>query len=608
MSMDFDEKSKETSFALFARGMKALYELLVDYRPRLHRLLVTICIVQALHITFPYLLKMIFDELPSVISQQEISVKIIILIIGLFLVKITNDLLWHFVHMINYKKLGIDLENDLPTRAQEKLLALSVGFHERENTGKKVAKIEKGIERTLQIIHSLFWDFFPPIIYMTVNVILLMVIDWRIGLIFLSSMIPGILIYKFVYDKHIAQWDLWEEQKELAVGMFCQSILNINTVQNYGQESHEIEEHRTVRNKMRKIDRNLSIRIEKMFSLISLTFNLGFILSIGTGLYLTFTGQTSIGTLVFLITSGSFVLGQIWALMDSYTNVIRRIYSILRMKELFDEVPDIVNDKNAIVPKNFTGRFEIKDLNFNYPRKDRMVLRDFSIAIEPRQMIALVGKSGEGKTTLIKVLCRMYDIEQGEILLDGVNIKKLDLPWYKGLFAIVKQDVEIFDGTIRQNICYAHRQATDYQIDQAVRAAHLGNALSDKNRFPDGLATQVGERGVMLSGGERQRVGIARAYLALLNGAKVLVLDEATSNLDSEAERAIQGMINQVRDQLDIAIVAIAHRLSTISRADVICVINNGHLVEKGSHARLSKKNGLYAKLVELQQLGDLRE
>ncbi|MBT4722152.1 ABC transporter ATP-binding protein [Candidatus Falkowbacteria bacterium] len=608
MSMDFDEKSKETSFSLFLKGMKTLYELLVSYRRRLAWILIVMFIVQSLHIVFPYLLKMIFDELPKVIADGLITNRVIILLVGLFAIKITNDFIWHFVHMINYKKLAIDLENDLPARAQEKLLELSVGFHERENTGKKVSKIEKGIDRTLQIIHSLFWDFFPPIIYMSINLVFLLLIDWRIGAMFLIAIIPGVFIYKFVYDKYIADWDIWEEKKELAIGMFCQSILNINTVQNFVQERREVREHANVRNDMKRIDRKLSIKIEKLFSLISITFNFGFILTICTTLYLVSIGEVSVGTLVFLIATGSVMLSQIWALMDSYTNAIRRIYSILRMKKLLDEQPEIVNHENAIIPESYQGVFTVKEMDFSYPEKQEAVLRKFNLTIHPKQMVALVGKSGEGKTTLIKLLCRMYDIETGVIQLDGTDIKQLDLHWYKKLFAIVKQDVEIFDGTILQNICYACCSATQDQVDEALLAAHLSKTLSDTNRFPDGLNTQVGERGVKLSGGEKQRVGIARAYIALLNGAKVLVLDEATSNLDSEAECAIQEMINSVREKLNISIVAIAHRLSTIRRSDMIYVINGGKIVEKGNHERLLAGNGLYSSLVDLQRLGALRD
>jgi len=209
---------------------------------------------------------------------------------------------------------------------------------------------------------------------------------------------------------------------------------------------------------------------------------------------------------------------------------------------------------------------------------------------------------------MIRLISRMYDIDEGSIKLDGRDIRDLDLEYLRKIFAIVQQDVDIFDTTLLENIRYPDAEASEEQVIEALKASHLYEALQNLDRFPDGIKTQVGERGIRLSGGERQRVGIARAYIALLNGARVLILDEATSNLDSEAEKAIQKMIGKVREKLNISIIAIAHRLSTIQKADMIYVINNGNVAESGDHSRLVQENGLYAHLVELQKLGDLRE
>jgi ABC-type multidrug transport system fused ATPase/permease subunit len=608
MSMNFDEKVEKTSFRLFVRGIKTLYQLLFEYRKRIYWLFALMVVVQMMHVVFPYLLKVIFDELPRVVESQTVTTKVMYLIGGLFVVKIVNDFLWHFVHMINYHNLYIAVENDLPGKAQAKLLSLSAGFHEKENTGKKVSKVEKGIDRTLWIFESLFWNFFPALFSMVFMIATLLIIDWKIGAIFAFSVVPGIVIYKKVYDKYMNWWNLWEEKKEKAVGLFCQSLINVQTVQNFGQEKREVKEHGSLRREMKEIDLKITLKMEKLFSLISITFNLGFLITIVAGLYFVFRGETTVGTLVFLIATGGSLLGNIWELMNCYTNVIRRVYAVLRMKDLFDEESDIVNSENAIVPSVFMGNFVFENVDFSYQGKERKILSDFSIQIRPNEMVALVGKSGEGKTTLVKLLCRMYDIDRGHIKLDGKDIRELEYSWYKRLVAIVKQDVEIFDGTIWQNICYAHITASAEQIEQAICAAHLKDALSDSSRFPDGLETQVGERGVKLSGGEKQRVGIARAYIALLNGARVLILDEATSNLDSEAERAIQEMINKVREKLQISIVAIAHRLATISRSDMIYVIDGGKIVEQGDHTRLLAKNGLYSRLAEFQKLGALRD
>ena len=218
-------------------------------------------------------------------------------------------------------------------------------------------------------------------------------------------------------------------------------------------------------------------------------------------------------------------------------------------------------------------------------------------------MIAFVGKSGSGKTTLVKLLLRAYDPVSGSIMLDGQDIRSLQRGWYRRLFASVRQDVDVFDGTIRDNVAYSHPDATDQEVEQAARAAHLGAVIDEKDRFPLGLMTIVGERGIRLSGGEKQRVGIARAYLHLLKGARFLVLDEATSSLDSQAERAIQDMVNRIRQEQRITVIAIAHRLSTIKLADRIYVLQQGRITEQGTHHELTSLGGIYANLVHLQQL-----
>lgn len=223
-------------------------------------------------------------------------------------------------------------------------------------------------------------------------------------------------------------------------------------------------------------------------------------------------------------------------------------------------------------------------------------------------MLALVGPSGSGKSTVTKVLNRFYDVTSGSITLDGIDIRNLDRNWYRRLFAVVLQDVQIFDTTLKDNITYGLGEVSDTELQEALVASCLTETLADTQAFPNGLLTRVGEQGVKLSGGQRQRVGIARAYLALLYDARFLVLDEATSALDSATERDVQHMIETLREKrADITIIAIAHRFSTIQSADRICVVKNGSILECGDHHSLLKQDGLYARLAGLQKLGEAR-
>jgi len=235
----------------------------------------------------------------------------------------------------------------------------------------------------------------------------------------------------------------------------------------------------------------------------------------------------------------------------------------------------------------------IRDVSFSYPESDTMVLQDINLEVQAGETVALVGRSGAGKTTMTNLIARFYDANSGSICLDGRDLRDIKLNNYRSLLGIVEQDVFLFDGTIRENIAYAKRNTDDSQIIEAAKAAAADEFIE---QLPDGYDSIIGERGVKLSGGQRQRIAIARAILA---DPKILILDEATSNLDSESERLIQ---NSLADLLqDRTAFVIAHRLSTISGADKIVVLEDGRVVEVGSHEQLLNDGGRYRDMVMLQ-------
>lgn len=606
---DWDEKNADTSIAFFAKGMRMLWDLvgLGDEKKNLAYVFVLSIILQILGLSFPYLFKIVFDELSTIFAKGEVNSYLIWIVATMSFLRILALGLNRFVKEPILVKSLIRLENFWPVAAQEKLLSLSLGYHEKENTGKKIAKIEKGCNRLLQVLMDLFWQFIPQVLYMAINIIVIIVMDWKLGVIFLIPFIPAILINLKCYKLFAHKWDKWDSYKEKSLGLLIPSVINISTVQGFVQEEREKNNFSVIREKMEKLDVEVSMQVQKYFFAVGLILNLFFIITIVAGIYFVYSGISTVGTVVYIFATGSVTIECVQQLTHVYTQIMKNIVSAIRMKELFDEKPDIINSKNVIVPEKYNGKFVFDNIRFSYGGKDRIVLRDFSLNIEPKQMIALVSRTGEGKTTIIKLLCRMHDISKGKVLLDGTNIKDIDLFWYRRLFAIVQQDVDIFDASILDNVRYPYPDTSEKQVIESINAAHLKVVIKDGGRFPDGINTQVGERGVRLSGGERQRIGIARAYLALLNGAKVLVLDEATSSLDSEAEKAIQEMIDKLRKRMSISIIAIAHRLSTIRKSDMIYVIGDGNIVEEGNHDRLMSKNGLYAKLVELQKFGALR-
>jgi ABC-type multidrug transport system fused ATPase/permease subunit len=606
---DWDEEVTvhDQGFDFFLKGMKNYWALLGKEKKNMGLVMFWTFVTQLMALAFPYLLKLVFDEIPAILKTQTISAYLIGLIVSVFILKITQVVVRLFIKETIFLKSTIRLENWWPRMAQEKLLALSTGYHETLNTGKKIAKIEKGCDRLVQITCDLSWSILPQLFYLVANLIIVLILDWRIGLIFVLPFVPAAFIGNLFYKRFESDWNDWEKNKEKSMGRFCQSVINVKTVQDCVQEDHEAKSFTAIRDYMEDLDIDLNMTQRYYFVALGLLLDSCFVIAIAMGVYLVTINETTVGTIVYLIATGNVTIQNIGEMFHNYARIMRYLVSVNRMKELMDEPLDVVNGETVIVPENYQGEFEFNKVTFTYPGKDKPVLEEFSLKINPGQMVAFVGRSGEGKTTVVRLLARVYDIGSGRLTLDGNEINQLDRNWFRSRFAVVQQDVDIFDATLQENIRYSFPDATAEEVSQALKAAHLDIILANKERFPDGLETQVGERGVRLSGGEKQRVGIARAYVSLLKGANVLILDEATSSLDSEAERAIQNMINKLRAETQITIVAIAHRLSTIQRADEIFVINGGVITESGDHQKLMAQNGLYSRLVELQKLGELR-
>jgi ATP-binding cassette subfamily B protein len=306
-------------------------------------------------------------------------------------------------------------------------------------------------------------------------------------------------------------------------------------------------------------------------------------------------GRMTGGTIVAFVLCGGLLAGAFGALSEVYGDLLRAAGASERLTELLHAEPEIRAPANPVpLPDPARGELAFEHVTFHYPtRRETSALDDFSLAVRPRERLAVVGPSGAGKTTIFQLAERFYDPHHGRVLLDGVNLRDADPADIRGRIAMVPQETVLFAASARDNLRYGNWQASEDQLWQAARDANAEDFL---RALPDGLDTFMGEGGARLSGGQRQRIAIARA---LLRDAPLLLLDEATSALDAESERLVQDALDRLMENRTT--IVIAHRLATVQRADRIVVLEGGHVVETGRHAELAAAGGLYARLAALQ-------
>ena len=311
------------------------------------------------------------------------------------------------------------------------------------------------------------------------------------------------------------------------------------------------------------------------------------------------SGQLSLGDLMMFLVYLTMLLGPLETLVSSATQLQGSLAGLERVLDLLEEPQEMPSTAStlSIRPETVRGRVELRTVSFRYPAASELVIKEVNLDVASGQTVALVGPSGAGKTTLCNLIARFYDPTHGQILLDGIDLRDIDVRSYRGLLGIVEQEIFLFDGTVAENIGYALRHATQADVE---RAAGVANAHDFIIALHKGYETEIGERGVRLSGGERQRLAIARAVLA---NPRILILDEATSNLDTESERLIQQSLRSlIRGRTTFVI---AHRLSTIAHADQIVVLECGQVTEVGTHAQLMAASGRYRQMVRMQTGSD---
>lgn len=588
------KKEKETiSWRLF---WVELWNLLSSFRR--YFLIISIGIVMAaiLDLLKPYILQVVID---GVTNFSDHSLIWFFKLIALYLVSDQVRSVFQYVNDRSTLKLLVKVEYFLGIKAQKKLVFLSLGYHEKENTGSKIIKIERGVDKISEFLNNIFWEVLPTIVQFIITLPALFISSWLIGLSFL------IFAPLFIFLTYWSNKKMYPVRKEIyrdyekASGKMGQAIININAVQSFVQEKSEL-------NSFDKIKTHIRDNEDKQWGwMMKIGLGRNVIVDIGRaavlflGVYLVFNKMMSVGSLIFVFTLSEKAYSSLYRLSRFYDKMEEGREGVSRLIALFNTKSEVVNPEKGIIPKDIRGEIKFENTSFFYNDSKKPAIDNINLKINSGCITALVGPSGGGKTTIARLIYRHYDPQYGRVLLDDKDLKDYDLYGFRKFLAIVPQEVEIFDLTVAENIAYAKPGASKKEIEAAARIA---NAEEFIKKLSKGYNTVVGERGIKLSGGQRQRLGIARA---ILTNPKILIFDEATSNLDSQSEVLISEAMEKI--SRDRTMIIIAHRLSTIKKADKIIVLENGQVAEQGSHAELARvKGGLYAKLIKLQQMGEV--
>lgn len=575
--------------------LRMVFAAAVQYPRQIALALTALVITSAATLAIPWRFKVIVDEAfggaatPEDINRAFQYLLMIVVVLG-----IGTALRFYFVSW-----LGERVVADIRLKVQENLLRLSPGFYE-VNSPKEISS---RMTSDTAIIEN--------VVGTTVSVALRNLLTGIGGIGFLVFLAPSLtlglligiplVIAPIVYfGRKIRAVSRSSQDRIADVGAYVTEVLSaMKIVQSFGQEQREGERFAgVVEGTFDTARRRILLRASMTTVVILLVFG-GIVLVMWRGALAVAAGEISGGTITAFVITGGLVAGALGALTEVYGDLLRGAGAASRLAELLEAKPEIAPPaRPERLPEPARGSLSFRNVTFRYPsRPETAALRDFTLEIEPGETIAIVGPSGAGKSTIFQLVERFYDPQGGTIRMDGVPLTSADPADIRARLALVPQVGVLFSANARDNLRYGKWDATDEQIWQAARAANADGFL---RALPQGLDTYLGEGGTQLSGGQQQRVAIARA---LLRDAPILLLDEATSALDAESEQLVQQALEGL--MANRTTLVIAHRLATVRAADRIVVLDEGRIVEQGTHDALTKAGGLYARLARLQFAAD---
>jgi ATP-binding cassette, subfamily B, bacterial len=488
--------------------------------------------------------------------------------------------------------LNVKVMLSLRRALYDRLLNLPLPKLWEMKTGGILSRLTGDIETTTGFLQMAIVSPALSVIRLVIAITILMTINWKLALTAIA-VLPGVMLASFTFAKRIRPiYRTVRKDVEEIDGRVGETFSGIRVVRAFRRETQELlgfmrGRHTVLRKELFAHRRELVLwtswgLLESAVSVVIVWY----------GGYLNVVGSATIGDIMAFQWYTFLLLGPVWNIVNSFSEMQRSLAAMERVFEVLGTPADKPDRPNAVDAPRIVNEIRFEGVEFEY-REDRPVVRDFNVVVRGGSVIALVGRSGAGKTTVTDLVARFHDPTEGRIVVNGMDIRDFKLRTYRNLLAIVQQEVFLFDGSVRDNIAYGRHNATDAEVEDAARRA---NAHEFIERLPEQYDTWIGERGVKLSGGQQQRLAIARAIVAR---PQILILDEATSNLDTESEQLIQASMASLLAGRTTFV--IAHRLSTVRRADLILLMDEGRVIERGTHEELMNARGVYHEMVMRQ-------
>ena len=571
------------------RDLLRLLSYAKPYRARLAVALASLLIAGLLGLSFPKVVQLIVDAAFTLKDSARLN-KYALVLIGVFACQAAFSFLRSY--LLSYT--GERIVADVRTQVYAHLIDLPVSFFAKRRVGELTSRLASDVSVIQTVTTGSLTELLRLAIVMVGGIIMITITNPRLTLVMIA-VVPVVILSAHFYGRYVRRMSTRvQDQLADANSVLEETLSAIRIVQSFVREEYERTRYGERIQDALRLAVKRSVAGGGFIAFIILVVYGAIVVVLWFGSRMVISGRLTPGELIAFVLYTFVVGGGIGGMSELYGQFQQAIGATRRVFELLDTAPDIRDPQSPLQLERVTGHVEFRDVDFSYPdERDLPVLKGLNIDARSGEVIALVGPSGAGKSTLVSLIPRFYDVTSGAILVDGKNVGDLRLKDLRSAIGLVPQETTLFGGTIRDNIAYGKLGGTAEEIEAAARAAHAHEFISE---FPQGYDTIVGERGVKLSGGQRQRVAIARA---LLKNPAILILDEATSSLDSESERLVQDALETLMEGRTTFV--IAHRLSTVRRADRIIVLDQGRIIEEGTQDELLARDGLYKQLYEIQ-------